>query len=69
MKKIFITILFAYCTSILSQTTTHNISDIYGGEKEGVKIYIEKLVGELKDTMVMCGAFNLAEITKDMVRL
>ena len=36
MKKIFITILFAYSTSIFSQTTTHNISDIYGGEKEGV---------------------------------
>jgi 4-hydroxymandelate oxidase len=39
-----------------------------GGEKEGVKLYIEKLVEELKDTMMMCGAFSLSEITKDMVR-
>jgi len=41
---------------------------VYGGEKEGVKIYIDKLAGELKDTMAMCGAFSLSEITKDMVR-
>ena len=44
------------------------VTAVYGGEKEGVKIYIEKLAEELKDTMVMCGAFSLSEITKDMVR-
>lgn len=44
------------------------VTAVYGGEKEGVKIYIEKLAGELKDTMAMCGAFSLNEITKDMVR-
>jgi isopentenyl diphosphate isomerase/L-lactate dehydrogenase-like FMN-dependent dehydrogenase len=44
------------------------VTAVYGGEKAGVKIYIEKLAEELKDTMVMCGAFSLSEITKDMVR-
>lgn len=44
------------------------VTAVYGGEKEGVKVYIEKLTGELKDTMAMCGAFSLNEITKEMVR-
>lgn len=41
---------------------------VYGGDKEGVKAYIEKIGGELKDTMQMCGAHSLDEITRDMVR-
>ena len=44
------------------------VTAVYGGEKEGVQIYIEKLAGELQDTMAMCGAFSLSEITTDMVR-
>lgn len=44
------------------------VTAVYGGEAEGVKLYIEKLGEELKDTMAMCGAFCLKEITKDMVR-
>ncbi len=44
------------------------VTAVYGGEKEGVKIYIEKLAEELKDAMAMCGAFSLSEITRDMVR-
>jgi isopentenyl diphosphate isomerase/L-lactate dehydrogenase-like FMN-dependent dehydrogenase len=44
------------------------VTALYGGEKEGVKLYIEKLAEELKDTMAMCGAFSLSEITKDMIR-
>ncbi len=44
------------------------VTAVYGGANEGVKIYIEKLAEELKDTMAMCGAFSLSEITKDMVR-
>lgn len=44
------------------------VTAVYGGENEGVKIYIEKLAGELQDTMAMCGAFSLSEITRDMVR-
>lgn len=45
------------------------VTAVFGGEKDGVKIYIEKLAEELKDTMAMCGAFSLSEITKDMVRI
>ena len=44
------------------------VTAVYGGEKAGVKLYIEKLAEELKDTMAMCGAFSLSEITRDMVR-
>ncbi len=41
---------------------------LYGGDSEGVKTYIEKMGAELKDTMQMCGAHSLDEITRDMVR-
>lgn len=44
------------------------VTAVYGAETEGVKLYIDKLGEELKDTMAMCGAFSLKEITKDMVR-
>jgi L-lactate dehydrogenase (FMN-dependent) and related alpha-hydroxy acid dehydrogenases len=44
------------------------VTALYGGEQEGVRIYIEKLAEELKDTMAMCGAFSLNDITADMVR-
>lgn len=40
---------------------------VYGGAEEGVKLYIEKLGAELEDTMAMCGAHDLASITRDMV--
>ena len=43
------------------------VTAVYGGAEEGVKLYIEKLGAELKDTMQMCGAHSLKEITKDMV--
>ena len=44
------------------------VSAIYGGDSEGVKTYIEKIGAELEDTMAMCGAASLKEITRDMVR-
>ena len=44
------------------------VVSVYGGGAEGVKTYIEKLGAELKDTMQMCGAHSLSEITRDMVR-
>ncbi len=44
------------------------VTAVYGAEAEGVKLYIDKLGEELKDTMSMCGALSLKEITKDMVR-
>ena len=45
------------------------VTAVYGGGAEGVKCYIDKLAGELADTMQMCGAHSLAEITPDMVRI
>ena len=45
------------------------VTAVYGGGAEGVKCYIDKLAGELADTMQMCGAHSLAEITPDMVRV
>lgn len=42
---------------------------VYGGGEEGVKLLIEALASELADTMTMCGAKDLASITRDMVRL
>ena len=40
---------------------------IYGGGAEGVRLLIDKLGAELEDTMRMCGAKSLEEITRDMV--
>ncbi|MDD3340354.1 MAG: alpha-hydroxy-acid oxidizing protein [Lachnospiraceae bacterium] len=44
------------------------VTAVYGGAEEGVSTYIAKLAGELEDTMAMCGAGSLHEITRDMVR-
>lgn len=44
------------------------VTAVYGGGIEGVKCYIDKLAGELKDTMAMCGAHSLEEITGSMIR-
>lgn len=40
---------------------------VYGGGKEGIKVYVEKLGAELVDTMTMCGAHSLKEISRDMI--
>ena len=45
------------------------VTAVYGGAEEGVKAYIEKLAGELEDTMKMCGAEKISDITRDMVRI
>ena len=45
------------------------VTAVYGGAEEGVKAYLDKIAGELSDTMAMCGAHSLAEITADMVRV
>ena len=42
---------------------------VYGGGEEGGKCYIDKLAGELADTMQLCGAPSIEEITPDMVRV
>lgn len=43
------------------------VTAVYGGEREGVKSYIDKIGGELEDTMKMCGVSSLGEITRDCV--
>ena len=43
------------------------VTAVYGGGVKGVSAYVQKLGAELKDTMAMCGAFNLGEIQNDMV--
>ena len=45
------------------------VTAVYGGAEEGVAAYIDKIGGELRDTMEMCGASSLREIVRDMVRL
>ncbi len=43
------------------------VTALYGGGEEGVKVFIDKLYGELEDTMAMCGAHSIDEITADMI--
>ena len=38
------------------------LTAIYGAGAEGYKVYMDKIVGELKSTMTMCGAARLADI-------
>ena len=45
------------------------VTAVYGGGAEGVLAYVETLRAGLTDTMAMCGAHSLADITPDMVRL
>ncbi|WP_049729669.1 alpha-hydroxy-acid oxidizing protein [Dorea sp. D27] len=44
------------------------VTAVYGGGAEGVDAYTARLAAELSDTMAMCGAHSLDEITRDMVR-
>ena len=44
------------------------VTALYGGEEEGIKLYINKLASELEDTMAMCGAYSISEISIDMIR-
>ena len=41
---------------------------VYGGGAEGVRVLVEKLGEELRDTMAMCGAVRLSDISGDMIR-
>lgn len=43
------------------------VTAVYGGQEEGISAYVNKLGAELKDTMRMCGAFSLNEISSDMI--
>ena len=44
------------------------VVSVYGGEEVGVEVYIQKLATELKETMEMCGAYSIQDITRDMIR-
>ena len=44
------------------------VNMIYGAQEEGVKTLVDQLEQELIDTMEMCGASTIQEITRDMVR-
>ncbi|MBQ7736822.1 MAG: alpha-hydroxy-acid oxidizing protein [Oscillospiraceae bacterium] len=43
------------------------VNMIYGGGEEGFRVLLDKIEGELKSTMSMCGAPTLADITADKV--
>lgn len=45
------------------------VTAVYGGAQDGVAAYVEKIGAELADTMKMCGAATLADISRDMVRV
>ena len=44
------------------------VTAVYGGGAEGVKLYVDKLAGELADVMAMCGAAKVSDICREMVR-
>lgn len=43
------------------------VTAVYGGAEEGVKLYTEKIGAELADTMKMCGAAKLSDISENMI--
>ena len=43
------------------------LTAIYGAGEEGYRIYMDKIVSELKSTMTMCGAATLKDITADKI--
>lgn len=45
------------------------VTAAYGGGAEGVRLYMEKVIGELRDTMKMTGCAAIGDITKDKVRV
>jgi L-lactate dehydrogenase (cytochrome) len=45
------------------------VTALYGGEDEGIQTYINKIGQELEETMAMCGAYSLDEITREMISI
>lgn len=45
------------------------VTAVYGGGAAGVQALVDKLGAELADTMEMCGAASLKDISREMVRL
>ena len=45
------------------------LTAIYGAGEEGYKVYMDKITGELKSTMTMCGAATLRDIDRSKIWL
>ena len=45
------------------------VTAVYGGGDEGVKMYIARLRRGLEDAMTMCGAADIASISRYMIRI
>ena len=45
------------------------LTAIYGAEAEGYKVFMDKIVGELKSTLTMCGAATLKDIDRSKIWL
>lgn len=43
------------------------VTAVYGGAEDGVRAYVNKLAAELTDTMKMCGAYTLEDISGEMI--
>ena len=43
------------------------LTAIYGAGEEGFRVYMDKIISELKGTMTMCGAASLKDITVDKI--
>ncbi len=43
------------------------VTAVYGAGAEGVQVYVDKIAGELKDTMEMCGAYSIGEISREKI--
>ena len=53
----------------IAQAVDGSMKSLVDGGREGVESYVNKIGGELKDTMAMCGVASLDEITRDCVRI
>lgn len=43
------------------------VNAVYQTGADGLRAYIDKIQGELADTMAMCGAHSIGEITREMI--
>ena len=43
------------------------VTMVYGAGAEGVQVFVDKLKAELADTMAMCGAHSLSDISRSMI--
>ena len=45
------------------------VNAVYKDGAEGVRDLVDKISAELADTMAMCGAYSISEISRDMLFL